>query len=218
MPASIRNSAGTDLDSIFEPLQGGDDSTYRLASAVGYRDSSGVDLKDKYVVRAKGGAAAAVSIRDSSGNDLNAVFAAIGTVTRAGVTNPLPSVVGYRDNSGGEGSSTASLQWSTDGVIYGSFGQIGSGSEAKGDWYTPTTAGAGNSLYLKIVVQNGIVSGLTSGTWYLLNTQRAMTRGAPASQYAESNGTYSISTTASDAGIIRSGSWTLWAQGGGEPV
>lgn len=61
-----------------------------------------------------------------------------------------------------------------------------------GDWYSPITAGIGNSFYVRFTRISGTawnIGGLTSGTWYLLSSTRTIghSRNSPgtANSYAQ---------------------------------
>ncbi len=84
MTTGFRNSAGTDLDAVFDPYVQG-----TSPGATGYRLSTGVDINTRYAPLTFGTAAAVTGYRISSGADLNTLFAAFGTAHYS-----IPSIQG----------------------------------------------------------------------------------------------------------------------------
>lgn len=97
----------------------------------------------------------------------------------------------------------SSILWTTDGEIFAEVGVDGS-------WYTPITAGVGNTHYLKLVYTGSNV-GLTSGSWYQLNVDRTASLSQTVVGSQSASGDWYISTTNSDAGIVGSGTFSISA-------
>jgi hypothetical protein len=70
-------------------------------------------------------------------------------------------------------------------------------------WYTPTTAGIGTSFYFLVTQTTGTFTGITPGVWTNIGSGGLTIGGGTAS------GMYYISTTASTAGLIGSGTISL---------
>lgn len=100
--------------------------------------------------------------------------------------------------------AASSVNFNPDGTITTSSGNSGS-------WGSPATAGIGASYYVKLHRNSGATigqGGVTLDTWYQLNVTRSITMALPGTGARTANYTYYISSSASDAGIISSNSFT----------
>ncbi|MBB5864812.1 hypothetical protein [Xanthomonas sp. 3058] len=74
MSSGYRNSAGEDLDELFDPYVQG-----TQPAATGFRTRDGVDLAARYAPMAYGTKGADVNLRNSSGTDLSNLWAQKGS-------------------------------------------------------------------------------------------------------------------------------------------
>jgi hypothetical protein len=153
--AGFKNSAGTDLDSIFAPFVTGDKITF----STNYVDSGSFDLKDRYAPVAAGSAAAATGYKTPSGTDLGSIFAAAGTTSYVSVSDggPASVVTGPTDAS-------ATYEVNSDGNIYHTTTEGGRTlAEDWRDWDTGT-------YEVRATVTSGTLTSGTTGTWIAVTT------------------------------------------------
>jgi len=92
----------------------------------------------------------------------------------SGGSGPVPpnDLIGViRDSKIAPATATASFTLNTDGTI----SKVGNASLADANWYLPTTVGAGNNYWCRLVNVGGGLAlnvGLTFGTIYALTTFR----------------------------------------------
>lgn len=129
------------------------------------------------------------------------------------VKNPLPDVVAERDCSGIAGASAvAYITFSPDGSYQYSTGPTG---ESTGAFLEDVAPGVASGLYLRMTQTGGVApSGITSGTWYQLNTDRSWSVFAGVGTARFAAGTYDIASAPAASSIIRTGNWSMTAQGG----
>jgi len=171
MTVGFRNSAGVDLDSVFDPYVQG-----TKPAATGFRDSAGVDLNQRYAPLVFGSAAAATGMRIASGADLNTLWAAAGTASYAGPKNP-GFATAYSVDKGGihDVAATCQLTVKSDGtwtVTNGGTGGVVNGSPTSGTWHTNPAAGVGAGCQLRST---------TGGAFVSLSTDKVFTVNAFAS-------------------------------------
>jgi hypothetical protein len=114
----------------------------------------------------------------------------------------------FNNTSPTAGIRSGSLTLNTDGTI-SLLNGTGSGA-----WYSPTGAGAGTGVWVKIAVSgtNTTVSGSATGTWFQLTSAVGWTF-ANSSTTVEAFGTYTLSFAADSGGVnvigAGAGSWDV---------
>lgn len=91
-------------------------------------------------------------------------------------------------------------------------GSVTTSDASNGAWGSPTTTGIGASYWIKVHFNSGAtgnLSGMTLDTYYSLSATQRLTLAKPTIGTRSSNFTYSISTSAADAGIVGSNSLSL---------
>lgn len=98
---------------------------------------------------------------------------------------------------------TVSVQVNTNGTV-----TVEPGGTVLGNWFTPTTVGAGTGYRVRFQVAGDTFTGLTANTFYALSSARAVTFSAPPNYSGSSVLTVQIATDAS-ATIIGTGTVVL---------
>ena len=117
----------------------------------------------------------------------------------------------------GTAAATATVTLQTDGTITGSTsnGNLGTNNGALGDYYySPTTAGIGNSRWMRYTLTTGQtpnIGSLVAGTWYQLSTPRSIGyNSGTAGAFSSRSGTVLIEISATSGGaVIASGSYSF---------
>jgi hypothetical protein len=127
------------------------------------------------------------------------------------VINPMPAKTVYTDSSG---TAYARIRYNTDGTIE-TWDELTAAWIAAGNWYNPTTAGIGNTHYIRMSSTNIIEATSLTGTrdaWLQLNATRTWEAETPGGgTYSQMSATALISATAGGA-ILGQGPVTLIAQ------
>lgn len=120
------------------------------------------------------------------------------------VSNPLPDVSSFDIGVIG-GGSFASAEFTPTGYI-----NMAGATFSGGQWLTPAGIAPSVTYWLKVVRNSGAVpSGIAMGTWYSLTSSRGVSLSRSSVGTSGCDLTYYISTTNSDAGIIRSATIAL---------
>ena len=99
-------------------------------------------------------------------------------------------------------------------VTFNSDGSVTTTDGSNGAWGAPSTAGIGSSYWIKIHFNSGNNSGFAGmafDTWLALTAGRSISQAPNPVGERTSNLTFSISTSAADAGIVGSNSIFLYA-------
>lgn len=199
MTTGLKNAAGTDLDSLLEPI-----GSFTPVANVGYKTSDGVDLSQRFAGVAYGSAASATGFKNSAGTDLGSVFAAIGTT--AHLVSPLDG--GAASNFGTSSPVDAYLTFATNGVITLT-------NDPDQNWYTPTTTGIGSSYSIRATLDSGDTPSGTLGSWLTLNTNRTWSFSVstpPIVEIKSCSLTIEIALTSDTSTVLSSGTYTIYAE------
>lgn len=217
MTTLFRNSAGTDLDDVFDPYVEG-----TKPGATAYRTSDGTDLNQRYAPLAYGSQAAATGFRLSNGSDVNTLWAAKGTAAYA---QPPPFGQYECDSTGTHNTGVGfDLYWNADGTWSivltaapggaGGNGGMKSGAPLNGTWLTSGSA----SDYEVRVTPNVMLSGIgneryTAGTsgWVSAASNLRFTasmgnyaNGGSETGSATTNGSYTVELRRVGSSVVRS--------------
>lgn len=114
------------------------------------------------------------------------------------------------------GTCSARVSFNSDGSLTGSTGGTGTldVDTVTGDnYWIPTTAGIGASLWLRATLTSGTFTSGTAGTWQALTTGLIFTRASPGGVGSSIvTATFEIATDSGGVNIIASGSITLSAE------
>lgn len=147
----------------------------------------------------------------TTGNYAAHVEGNVVVVPPGGIVNPLPEMIVETTVISGYIPPGEPLPHCQSGVRFNTNGSIDRRHNATytalGLWFSPATTSIGSSYFIKITNLDGsLTSGLTPNTWYSLSTARLLSKqitGGSGAAIVEFD--VSISTSASDAGIVTTG-------------
>jgi hypothetical protein len=201
MTVGYRNSAGTDLAALFMAYTSG-----TKAAITGYRRSDAVDLRDIFQPYTQGAKKPATGIRNSAGTDMSDLFQNIDVPLFTVNINDL-----YTQKNGlfGVTSALASYDLYSDGTAVA----VGD-STTNFNWGSPTTAGAGNSYWVRATLSSGSTpSGSALNTWHQLSIARGWSVFRSSSSVGTTTSvlTMQIATDSGGSNIIDTATITLVA-------
>lgn len=114
-------------------------------------------------------------------------------------------------------NATANVTIGTDGTISGSTSPTGGASSVSGDSWYATTAGIGNTHWMRFTVTTGQVpnlGSLTAGTWYQLSSSRTIGYSTSTSGVVSiRSGTVFVEISASAGGtVLASGTYDYYVE------
>ncbi|TAA26567.1 hypothetical protein [Pseudoxanthomonas winnipegensis] len=166
MTTLFRNSAGTDLDDVFDPYVQG-----TKPGATAFRTSDGTDLNQRYAPLAYGSQAAATGFRLANGSDVNTLWAKKGTASYAlGFNGKSYSATGARTGLHGGSTATVALTIRADGTWEArEIGTTGSGNVAgSGQWLVAGESAAACQVRFEYTAQG-------NGSWHVTRTAEGFT-------------------------------------------
>lgn len=200
MTTGYRNSAGTDLASLFMAYVSG-----TKAGITGYRRSDSVDLRDIFQPYTQGAKKPTTGIRNSAGTDMSDLFQNIDVPL---FTVNITDLYTQKNGLFGVSSALASYDLFSDGTA-----QAVGDSTTNFNWGTPTTAGAGNSYWVRATLSSGSTPSGTLNTWLQLSTTRGWSVFRSSSSVGTTTSvlTIQIATDSGGSNIIDTATITLVA-------
>lgn len=203
MAINILSVTGDDLDLVFDP------KSTSTAAATGFYNSAGTDLNQIYAAAADGTAnAATTNLVSQAGGDLATIFAGIGTVSSdtiylaGGTVFNQDLTSPYSVYAGIKALSTGQFQKCNRTRLY----------TTQFDWITPTSSAPGDYQIRFTLTSGTTFSGVASGTWYALTSDRECYL------FRSSAGNSSCGVTVDirkgTGAILATASWSLTASAG----